>query len=135
MNLTTMNRVPLTVIMAIFLSGAAICSEDHSLVINVQVINEDDGQPLAGKEISLFRWKSYFSNVASKRYLINKRTTDLDGRVSFLIDRRNSLDLRFLRCPGDIYGMIYALKDDDFIKSGRDIVLTYSVSKCIKTFG
>lgn len=53
MNLATMNRVSLTLIVAIFLSGAAICREDHSLVIHVQVINEDDGQPLAGKEISL----------------------------------------------------------------------------------
>jgi hypothetical protein len=135
MKLMIMNKALFITYVAIFFSGTAICGENHHVVVHVQIINKDDGRPLVNKEISLFKWKSYLFGVASKKYLISKEITDSDGRISFSVDERHSLELRLRRCPGDVYGMIYTFTDKDFIKSGRDIILSYSVSKCIKVFG
>lgn len=128
------SAVVLVTLMLAFFPGVAPSRENRHVVVHVQVLNKDDGRPLANKEISLFKWKTYLFGIASKRYLISKAATDQDGRASFSVDRRDSLDLRFKRCPKDTHGMIYTFKDDDFIESDRDIIISYSLSECAMTF-
>lgn len=132
MRLMIMSRVLLIAFMVF--SNIAFSEEDHTFVIQVHVINKDDGRPLENKEILLFKWKSYFFGIASKKYLVDKAITGADGKVSFSVNERDSLELRMQRCPGDVSGMIHPFTDNDYLRNDEGIILSYSMSECIRVF-
>jgi hypothetical protein len=109
-------------------------ARDDLVVIHIQVIDDDGGHPVPNKEVSLFRWKSYFFGVASKKYKIDREVTDVNGDVSFSVNPNHSLELRLQRCPKDDHGMLYSLANRNFPSKENKFVMHYSFSKCLEAF-
>jgi hypothetical protein len=130
----SVGNISLLLMLLILFLGVAH-ARNELVVIHVQVIDDDSGHSVPNKEVSLFRWKSYFFGIASKKYKIDHRLTDANGNASFSVDPNHSLELRLQRCPKDDHGMLYSLANRNFPSKENKLVMHYSFSKCLEAFG
>jgi hypothetical protein len=122
-------------LLVLFILFFDVARAGDDLVVNhIQVIDDDSGHPVPNKEVSLFRWKSYFFGIASKKYKIDQGLTGVNGDVSFSVNPNHNLELRLQRCPKDDHGMLYSLANRNFPSKENKFVMHYSLSKCLETF-